>query len=267
MLKYLAAAVFTASLAGLTPAQCPPGGCVTGPVMTTPAYTPVASAPQWDWRDGTDGAKKSCLFQNGVQIGGLASDGSYRPLDPVTKTWGPPGKLTSVGANGPVVDYGVDLSKIHTGKPAFEGSTDIPADKDKMRVTVRSTDLKDGSTVKAAITEAGLTDRVLFQQYPPGHWALKPGLDFNMLHVQAGPRESDGKGVMLHSQADVAGVAGALRKADEGFKAEAVPDLRAAGDPWAQVLAFLKSTGPGGFPYWQLLAAGAAVYLYLRNRK
>jgi hypothetical protein len=227
-----------------------------------------------------DGDRLTCLRINGQPVLVVdpnntlwATDGrSYGPyfkLKPATPAavQFPAAKMEQTAEGVPCMNHGVITGKVHdrdngrveTGNPP---PTD---DTGKGFVTVRSKD----KTIIDAVKSVTPADRFNVQAYPPGHWALTPGLDFGLLHIQ-GPTRADGKAVMVHNQNDfddgAAGFAEALRKADPNFKENVVVDLRQSTSPFDAVLTWLKSPSPAaGLPWYVVVGVAALVFILMKR--
>lgn len=243
------------------------------------AYLPAPVANQvFEWKLVATGSDNwAGLYRNGLCVGGYF-DGRYYPWD--GKRWCDPfppknweGMTETAaeiaGRKVRIPNFGVELNKIHTN-PKLTGDDEsvIPDDNNKLRVTIRSDDKEVIKQITSAVKP--FKDHVLTQTYPPGHWALQPGLDYGLFHIQAPPR-ADGKAIVLHSQNDfsdgVEGVSLALRQADPTFQKDSVPDLRKGSDPLGMLFQWLQSPGPiGGYPWWMHLVVAAGLAYYFRDK-
>lgn len=278
---------------GITLAQCSSGNCGAGsaslmydPLGFAPPVVfnqPVAIKPTWEIKDDKDtaGNPQKSVFRNGERVGVLLPDGRYFPWDQPSQTFGPeiklaPATLTELARkfegcrveNGKL-NFGVSVDVSKKFADAVTAKDTPPQDLGKMPLTVRTNDQKIIEAAKHVAEQ--VKDKVNLQVYPPGHWALAPGLDFGLAHLQE-PVRPDGKAKMLHNQNDFndgeAGLLAAIRKADPTFKAEAVPDLRFDTSVFTDVLNWLKSPSPaGGYPWYAVLGVGALVFFVARRNQ
>jgi hypothetical protein len=268
------------------------GRCSTSNFLTLPAvpgYTAPLSVPSnylpaqpagpatFRWELNRDGA--AALYRDSTHVGSFYK-GRFYPFD--NGRWGDPyppkdqpalevGQL-EVNDGKPMINFGLSLDKVHANDHALVGDTNaLPDDSTKPRVIIRSSDAALVSRIKSDL--APIAGKAVVQAYPPGHWALSPGLDFGLIHVETAPGP-DGKAKMVHNQNDYDGPAGvfaALRKADPSFDPAAVPDCRKPDvSPLSSVdalLAWLKSPSPvAGLPWYVVLGVGGLVAYKFRDK-
>jgi hypothetical protein len=189
------------------------------------------------------------LFRGGRQIGTfLGASGEYLPFDADRRTFGQPCELPAPLPDGAgkverrAENYGLESGKIPQSPTYRLNGRDVPAeaairalaggdltdDSGKLRLTVvgdpalRKQVLGDLANAPAL---AGWRERLLVQDYEPGHWAvagvgLAPGVT-----VQAAPDDA-GRGRVLVRLREYQGadqLADALRRADPGYRPERDP--------------------------------------------
>ena len=295
--------MFSAILASglLAVGQCPGGVCY--PPAAVVANPPIASTPapvKWEVnRSPYDKAVEYAIYCNGELHGFLrdgqvcfwdkaagklspwsaggkwypqfSADGKSVIKDPPAKVAEPqkPAEqgIEAIGLNDPR-NFGIDYSQL--GEAVNESiqaeASLVPDESGKPRLTIRSDDKALVAKIMKAIEP--IKDKMLVQAYPPGHWALRPGLDVGLVTVEAPP--VDGKGKVLHLQQayeNDEALLKALRKADPSYVASAAPDL-SKDDVVNSVVSFLQSTSPIMGLKWYVVLAGAAVlFLMFKGRQ
>jgi hypothetical protein len=289
MRKVLFAFVAMLSCNPIAMGQCSSGNCGGRVFPVFPLIRPVerpstvAANVSFEWKQevNVEGATLTVLYRNGERVGAVTADNVFYPYDDAGRSYGPPfaGTITPAKVTENVLEeqakqfegctvkdeklnFGVDVGRLVNDTP----SNTLPDDLGKMSLTVRSDNTDVINSVKHVADQ--FKDTVKFQAYPPGHWALEPGLDFGLVHLE-GPVRTDGKAVMVHNQNDFndgeAGLIKAIRKADPTFKADVVPDLR-SDSRLDSVLTWLKSPSPlGGVPWYVILGGGALVFFIARR--
>jgi hypothetical protein len=265
----LAVACFDASAsAGWGGGSCGP----VGPCATT------SVAAVYEWRKRSDDPGRDYLYTNRVQVGGWDRDGCfYRPYNAGAATWGDKCEPPVSPPSPRVKNFGVDTSKLckkhgecfsvngkSVSKREFVAAIgDIPADKDKMRLTLIGPEA-DRKRVQTDLGSAGplaeFKGQFVLQSYTADHWAVED-VGFKLdgkptIYLQS----PDGK-VLLRVDAyeGPEDLAGKLRRANplydpdkdpSGISLPGFPDL-------SKLIAKVPAWG------WVVIAAG--VFLWMRK--
>lgn len=201
----------------------------------------------YEWRSFRDDPTQLSLWRGGAQVGGYSFlDDEFRPFDPRTRRWGPPGPCPT---RKPRPRFGCDLSRVRDGDhyrldgkevsrqevtqlltKGKEGpSPSIPDNRHKLRISVigegREPVLADLAGHPAL---APWKDKAVLTGYAADHWAVaRYGFVCTgrpTIYVQ------DAEGRVLHRQDDyrggAAGLAEALRNIDPDYRPERDKDLR-----------------------------------------
>lgn len=240
----------------------------------------LAAAPAragYEWRPFADEPAQVGLWRDGVQVGAyhLVED-YYRPLDPLTRQWGPRG---APPVSPPARNFGLVTERLGSGEHfrlngkevsrldvqrVLGGDKDarIPDDARRLHLTVIGSPAEREKVISDLKTHPALApwrDKLAVQGYEPGHWAVvRQGFQAGgrpTLYIQAAD------GTVLHRQDDYQGgadaLAEALRRADPAYRPEQDPDRRRSG------LSLLRAI-PWSVPVAAL--AAAAVLLLLRRK-
>lgn len=236
------------SLASL--AQCGPSGCsptfaTPRPAFVAPAQSPVPPRASCEWRTiNSEPAHHKYLFVGGVQVGCLDTrEGFFRPYH--AGVWGAKEYCDLQHIRGtpqqleiaPVGEYptGVVQEKLGEGPPvkisgkpatkreamdALTGS--VPDDRAKLFLTIIGAEA-DRKRVLADLADPSLREfreRLHVNDYPPDHWALRPGFVHDgkpvTISLQA-PPDARGFGKELAHVTEYEGVE-TLRKIDPNYK-------------------------------------------------
>lgn len=229
----------------------------------------------WEWRPCED-KDQLALFKNGVQIGNYRLDlGKFYEMNGDKWLECPcPCELPDSAKKKLEPNFGLIKDKIHpdntyslNGKKisrkealAIVGA-DVPNDAHLLRLTVIGSKAQRDLVLNDLKTNpllAEYKDKLVIQDYDPGHWALTPGF------VQTGSptiylQQPDGK--VLHRQDDyedgAQGLVTAIRKADPNYNPQFDRDLRKP-DP--------SPFSPDGQVPWVLVGLGGlATLLFLRK--
>lgn len=211
----------------------------------------------------------------------------------------PPWQRQAVGDMEDWMTHGVDRSKLSdarvervtingrevTRDVALDaiGKPEIPDDGAKLRATIIGTEAECGAVWKDVLTHPALAEareKYVWQSYPPGHWALRPGFiqsGHPTIYFQAAPDKPGGSAkvlLRLDSYPGALALAEAVRKADPNYdpakdpngqakpKPEPKPDAPLApapkpapgapGDDATFYLLFLAVLGMAGAAAWRI---------------
>jgi hypothetical protein len=240
--------LLAAWVAGCSPVRCPTCRGQSGSAGT------VVQRHGHEFRSDPNCSHGWHVYRAGTQVGYYRDDTSaYWPLDPKTRTFGPPRALPWVEEAKPAaakpVNYGVDTDKLGSGvreayrlngRDVDRGTAlrsiqgkELPDDRNRPRLTIIGSDAERQrvrNDLASAPELAAYRDRFVVQDYPPEHWAVA-GVGFKTdghptIYLQAP------SGRVLHRQDDyrdgAAGLAQALRRAQPDYHPTSDPDLRAA---------------------------------------
>lgn len=214
--------------------------------------------------------------------------GAYRAWDAGTQKWGdwsePPAAVPAQYTQGRTRNFGVEVEKVAASAAYSIGERDVSRaeltqavtgtedgrlgdDTKALRLTVTSKDEAWRKRVIGELRHAGLSERVLVQDYPTGHWAVASvGIRDGILVQEGIDRAGRGKVLLDISPAEYTGpqqVLQAIRRPADGYDPRNNPHPGDWGVSFPLVAGLLLLALAGGFVV--LLGIAWAVKAYLNR--